>query len=215
VKTRKFAIADLKPFDRNPRIGDVEQIKESLKHFGQFKTIVVNLGTHTGQPNVVLAGNHTLQAARELGWTELTATVVDVDADTAAKIVLADNRSSDRADYNDDMLLELLQSLPDLEGTGYDAVDIGDLLAELEETTRSSVSSASFSDKIVVPEEGEQKFSERAAWEDAARRLIVLDIPSAEYLGVIEKLEAVSRAMGTESNTETFLALLEAKAASL
>lgn len=65
----------------------------------------------------VLAGNHTVQAAQELGWEELVCTIIDCDDDQAARIVLIDNRSNDLAGYDDTALLALLQDLPDLTGT--------------------------------------------------------------------------------------------------
>ena len=61
-------VADLRPYHRNPRRGDVAQIARSLKRTGQYRPIVANKGTHTGRPGEVLAGNHTLAAARVLRW---------------------------------------------------------------------------------------------------------------------------------------------------
>ena len=76
-------VADLQPYHRNPRRGDVAQIARSLKRTGQYRPIVANKGTHTGRPGEVLAGNHTLAAARDrLGWAAIWTTWVDVDDDT-------------------------------------------------------------------------------------------------------------------------------------
>lgn len=117
-------VASLKPYGRNPRQGDVGAIVKSLERHGQYRPIVVNART-----SEVLAGNHTLMAARQLGWQEIAATFVDVDDDTAARIVLVDNRSNDLAAYDDHALVELLQSLPDLDGTGFDGDALDELLA--------------------------------------------------------------------------------------
>lgn len=40
-------VADLQPYHRNPRRGDVAQIARSLKRTGQYRPIVTNKGTHT------------------------------------------------------------------------------------------------------------------------------------------------------------------------
>jgi len=114
------AIDGLKHYGKNPRKGDVAAIAESLEHNGQYKPIVVRAGT-----NEVLAGNHTLKAARELGWDRIAVTFVDVTDDQAARIVLVDNRTNDLAGYDEAALAEMLQELPDLAGTGFtvDAVD--------------------------------------------------------------------------------------------
>src|SRR4051794_2884958 len=116
-------ISDLRPYPGNPRRGDVEAIRASLERHGQFRSLVVNRRT-----NEVLAGNHILAAAQGLGWPELAVSYVDVDADQARRIVLADNRTSDLAGYDEGALAELLQELPDLDGTGYDSAALGELL---------------------------------------------------------------------------------------
>lgn len=126
AETTTTATADLNTHHRNPRRGDVKIIAESLDKNGQYRAIVVNRGTLTGRPNEVLAGNHTLLAARELGWATIEATFVDVDVDddAATRIVLADNRTADRGTYDHESLMELLNDLPDLVGTGYTADDL-------------------------------------------------------------------------------------------
>ena len=120
------AVAELRPYPGNPRHGNVEAIKRSLAANGQYRPVVVN--RRNGE---VLAGNHTLLAARELGLAEIAATYVDVDEDSARRIVLADNRTNDLAGYDEQALVELLQALPDLEGTGYDEQALGALLEEV------------------------------------------------------------------------------------
>lgn len=113
-------------YPRNPRRGSLELLKNSLRRHGQYRPIVVNRRT-----NEVLAGNHTLQAARELGWDEIAATFVDVDEDTAARIALIDNRASDVAEYDPQALVDLLDSLPDLDGTGFDRLALDSLVQSL------------------------------------------------------------------------------------
>jgi len=130
-----YPTADLRLYHRNPRVGNTSRIAESLTVNGQYKPVVVNRGTHTGRPNEVLAGNHTLKAARDLGWDTIAAVTIDVDDDQAARIVAADNRTSDLGSYDDRLLLELLTDLPNLDGTGYDPGDIDALEAILNDTT--------------------------------------------------------------------------------
>ena len=121
-------VDDLNTFHRNPRRGDIESIAKSLRKHGQYKPIVVNSGTQTGRRNEVLAGNHTLMAARHLGWERIDVAVVDVDEDSAASIVLADNRLADLGDYDASDLHDLLESLESLEGTGFGQADFDALL---------------------------------------------------------------------------------------
>jgi hypothetical protein len=122
------SIEDLTGYHRNPRTGDVDAIAESLRVNGQYKAIVVNRGTHTGRPNEILAGNHTWAAAKQLGWEQIAATWVDVSEEDAARIVVVDNRTSDLAGYDSELLADILEKLPDLEGTGYDQDTLDKLL---------------------------------------------------------------------------------------
>lgn len=130
-------ITELNLYDRNPRMGDVQAIKASMLANGIFRPIVVNRGTHTGKPNQVLAGNHSLKAMRELTednpddtrWSMVNVWMVDVDEERAAKIVLADNRTADLGSYDNNELVALMEGLKDdLDGTGYDEDDLSALL---------------------------------------------------------------------------------------
>lgn len=120
-------IDSVRPYERNPRRGDVAAIRRSLEVNGQFRPIVVN--RRTGE---VLAGNHTWHAARELGWSGIAATFVDVDDEQAARIVLADNRTAQLGGFDDRELADLLASLPELDGTGFGSEDLAVLLAMLD-----------------------------------------------------------------------------------
>jgi len=140
-ETTTFAPDELHGFHHNPRRGDLELIKESLKTNGQYRPVVVNKGTHTGRPNEVLVGNHTTRAIRELAdeyksddrWKTITAYVVDVEDDEANRIVLADNKTSDNSHYDERKLLDLLETVDhDLDGTGWGYDDL-DKLTDLME----------------------------------------------------------------------------------
>lgn len=137
--TTKIRPSELNTFHRNARIGDVDAIAGSLKANGQFKPVVVNIGTHTGRPNEVLAGNHTLKAFRNLAeqdpfdgrWAEIAVHWVDVDDDMATRIVLVDNRSFEQGEFDADTLVSLLNTVGTT-GTGYSDADLDDLEAALD-----------------------------------------------------------------------------------
>ena len=104
---------DLTPDDENARLHDrrnLDAIKASLTQFGQTRPLVVT------PDGLILAGNGTWQAALELGWEELTVTRVPFrNPDEARDFALADNRSSELAQWNTPVLMEALESLA-LEG---------------------------------------------------------------------------------------------------
>lgn len=111
---------------RNPRRGDVAAVTDSLRRFGQRKPIVVQASTR-----YVVAGNHLLQAARALHWTEVAANVQDMDDAEATAFMLADNRTSDLGGYDDALLAAILaeQAATDnLAATGYSTDDVATLL---------------------------------------------------------------------------------------
>lgn len=113
----------------NPREGDVGAISVSLARFGQQKTITVN------DQGVVLAGNHTVQAAQALGWTHIAAAQSELQGGEQNAYALADNRLSDLATYNDqalyDMITDVYEQTGSLEGIGYDDDDLNELAANL------------------------------------------------------------------------------------
>jgi hypothetical protein len=116
------SVGDLMPFPGNPRKGNIAAIAESLQANAQFSPLVVQ--TSTGY---VLAGNHTLAAAISLGWETVSVVFVDVGEVEARKIVLASNRTADLGTYDKDILLDLLENVDDLIGTGYTADDVAKL----------------------------------------------------------------------------------------
>ena len=117
------AINDVQPHESNPRIGNVDLIAESLDKYGQYRSIIVN--RRNGK---IIAGHHTWLAARKLGWETISVAWVDVDDETHVRLMLIDNKSSDVGDYDDKFLAELLTSLPDIDGTGYDQNELDDIL---------------------------------------------------------------------------------------
>lgn len=152
----------LRTFHANPRRGDTARIAASLRVNGQYRPIVGNRGTHTGRPNEVLAGNHTLTAMRDLledtgdeRWARIAVVWRDVDEDQAKRIVLADNRTADVGGYDETALVGLLGGLDDLEGTGYDLGDFEALEASLD--AGLSAGADSDDDKVL-------KDSDKAAW---------------------------------------------------
>lgn len=121
-------VKDLRIYHRNARRGNVDEIKKSLGINGQYKPIVINQGTYTTRQNEVLAGNHTLKAARDLGWTTIAGVFVDVDDDQARKINLADNRTADLGTYDKELLAAEISQLTSLHGSGYSQEDLDKLL---------------------------------------------------------------------------------------
>ena len=122
-RAQRLSLDDVKLAEGNPRRGRVDVIAESLRVNGQYRPVVVNAGSLTGRRFEVLAGNHTVLAARSLGWAEVDVWLVDVGEVDARRIVAADNRSAEVGSFDHEALLALLDALPDLDGTGYTDFD--------------------------------------------------------------------------------------------
>ena len=120
------SIAELKFYPGNARRGDIDLIADSLSKLGQYKPIVVNAD------GTILAGNHTVMAAQRLGWETIDVHRVDVDDDTAKRIVLVDNKANDQSTYDVEELVNLLTELPNLDATGFTRDEVDDLLETLD-----------------------------------------------------------------------------------
>ena len=95
---------------------NLDAIKASLRKFGQQKPIVVDA------KGIVLAGNGTLTAAQELGWTEIQIVRTELAGVEATAFAIADNRTAELAEWEEDKLNAVLKSLQD---EGVDLVDVG------------------------------------------------------------------------------------------
>ncbi|NBW23244.1 MAG: hypothetical protein EBR82_86400, partial [Caulobacteraceae bacterium] len=125
-------ISKLSLLPGNPRRGDVEAVKASLEKFGQRKPIVVRKSDQ-----VVIAGNHTLQAAQALGWSEIAVVWVDDDDTMSKAFALADNRTAELGDYDEEALAALIGEVGALdpkllEATGWDSKSVSELLDKMQ-----------------------------------------------------------------------------------
>lgn len=175
LKVETFKISDLSTYHKNPRRGDVDAIAGSLKARGQYRPIVVNIGTHASHDYEILAGNHTYLAAKKLGWKTIQATTVDVDDDQAAQIVLADNRLADLGGYDDETLSALLSDVSSLDGLGWSQDDVDELAAALEpERDDSEV------EDVEVPDDAPQRVKRGEIWVLGEHRLMCGDSTKPE-----------------------------------
>lgn len=110
----------------NPRRGDMDALAGPVETNGFYGAIVAQRSTGR-----VLAGNHRHRHLRANGVTRGPVIWLDVDDDTAMRILLADNRTGDLAGYDDRTLADLLTQMESLDGTGYTGEDVEEILARL------------------------------------------------------------------------------------
>jgi hypothetical protein len=114
-------ISYLRPDPNNARKHDaknIDAIAKSLARFGQRKPIVIR-GDGT-----IVAGNGTVEAAKQLGWTEIACARVPWKwtADEVKAYALADNRTAELAEWDSGILAE---QLLELDAVGWDVADLG------------------------------------------------------------------------------------------
>jgi ParB-like chromosome segregation protein Spo0J len=110
--------------DRN-----METIAGSLRRFGQQTPIVVD------KSNVVRAGNARLEAAKRIGWDTIQIVRTELTSSDAIAYAIADNRTSELAEWDDDILAAQLQGLLTedealLDAAGFDEDELAKLLNE-------------------------------------------------------------------------------------
>lgn len=104
----------------------LDTIKTSLSTYGQQKPIVALTS------GVVIAGNGTLEAARELGWDRLAVVTFDNEDEARARaFAIMDNRSAELSEWDFESLAYTMKSLPeDLLGSiGFVDYELDPLLA--------------------------------------------------------------------------------------
>jgi len=181
----------------NPRQGDIGAIVTSIENNGWFGTLVAQRTTRQ-----VLAGNHRLQAAIALDMETVPVYWVDVDDAEAKRILLADNRVSDLATWDDTVLVSLLESLANndaLLGSGYDGDDLDALLydAQLNDSSLGNLL-----DDIPTP-------AERAdVIEAAGIRSIIMPFPMETYNAVVALLAQARTDLKVDTNADVLEKLL-------
>jgi site-specific DNA-methyltransferase (adenine-specific) len=108
---------------------NLDAIKASLRAFGQQKPIVID------SRNIILAGNGTYEAAKELGWPEIQIVRTTLAGSSAVAYAIADNRTAELAEWDDTALAEQLRALQseefDIEAAGFTGEEIDGLINKL------------------------------------------------------------------------------------
>ena len=129
-------ISKLKPYEENPRLNDkaVEKVAASLREFGFRQPIVAD------PDNVIIAGHTRWKAAKKLGLKQVPVhTVTNLTPEQIRAYRIADNRTAEEAEWDNEALVRELVKLSDanfsLELTGFDEAEIAKLMTPEEPET--------------------------------------------------------------------------------
>ena len=111
MNIKMIKVDDLKPYENNPRFNDeaVEYVAKSIKEFGFKVPIVID------KNGVIVAGHTRYKASMELGLKEVPCIVADDLTEEQVKAFrLADNKVSEQASWNYDLLNIELDDILDI-----------------------------------------------------------------------------------------------------
>ncbi len=121
-------VRGLKEDPQNARLHperNLDAIRASLEQFGQQKPLVVSAD------GMVMAGNGVLLAARALGWETVAAVRSNLSARQIRAFAIADNRTGDLSEWDEELLARQLQELEEMSidpsAVGFSIDDLAEL----------------------------------------------------------------------------------------
>jgi len=111
MKVEKVKLSELNPDPDNTRVHDdrnITTIMESLEKFEQYRPFIVQK-----KGMIVRIGNGMLEAMKRLEWTEGDAIIKDITDDEATTLSILDNRTSELAEWDNQLLLDSIENLPE------------------------------------------------------------------------------------------------------
>jgi hypothetical protein len=129
LEVKEVPISDLKPHPGNPRKHPdkaIDRLVKSIKEYGWTNPILVS------QDNYILAGHARLKAAEKAGLEKIPVIYLPLSGDIALAYMIADNKLQDLTEWDfpklKDLLVEIDTGAFDIEVTGFDQIEIEDLL---------------------------------------------------------------------------------------
>jgi hypothetical protein len=225
LRTVELPVDELVDWPGNPRLHDDDLIDASIELYGQTRSVLCR---ELPDGRVQLLGGHgSRDGFKRAGHATVRCEVLEVtDDDMARGIVSMDNRTNDRAGYDDELLLRELREAEasplGLAATGWREDELDDLRAQLEEAGRQVVAQAQpalpgASGENVQPagirdaNSIEDKLAAYATGsaQGGAVRSVILSYAGAQYVWMVEQLAALQRVHDVDSNAEVVRKLVE------
>lgn len=131
LKIEYVDIDSIKPYENNPRHNEeaIPYVMNSIKEFGFKNPIIID------KNNVIIAGHTRLESAKRLGMKEVPIIHADDLTEEQVKAFrLADNKVSEKAEWNFELLDEELASITQVQMNefGFILQDLEEVVDELE-----------------------------------------------------------------------------------
>jgi ParB-like chromosome segregation protein Spo0J len=133
MEIKPVYIDELKPWEKNPRINDgaVDAVAKSIKTFGFNVPILYD------QHMMIVAGHVRWKAAKILGLKTVPGIQLSLNQAQREAFAIADNKTAELADWDYDVLEEILKELPeeeiDLNTLGFSEAELDAILKPIED----------------------------------------------------------------------------------
>jgi len=129
---------ELVPWDRNPRHNEaaIPGVMESIKDYGFGAPVVARKEDHQ-----IIAGHTRVEAAKRLGLERVPVRLLDISAEDAARLALADNKLGELAAWDIDGLNSFIDDGLDLTTLGWsenDLAGVGQHLFLIQDVKRAT-----------------------------------------------------------------------------
>lgn len=207
MEIRKLSIADIIPYENNPRKNDkaVEAVAESIKQCGYVAPIIID------EENIILAGHTRYKALLKLGWKEADVVIRSgLSEDQKRKYRILDNKTSEFADWDFDKLRMEIEGL-DFGGFDFDLGALDNMARDFNSASQNTVSPVFTPEQVVntdspvdndpyLPEpyddEEIQQYTENQESYTVKKRIIITFLPEQEadlkaMLGISGEMKVV------------------------
>ena len=128
MQVEEVKISDIENHPNNPKVHNDNQIRlieKSIKKFGYTNPVILS------SDGVILAGHARVKAAIQMGQDTIPCIRTKLTGKDADAYLIADNRLTELAQYDRDILSDLLSDLPKdlVDLTGFDTVQVDALLS--------------------------------------------------------------------------------------
>lgn len=213
MEMKVVPIQELMILENNPNKGDLKRLKKLISKNGFLRAVTVQKSTMS-----VLAGNHSVIAAKELGYDKVPVSIFDLPDDVADRHILGDNKARDGAKYDEDILAERFKKMgvdaAALDGTGYSPREAEIIIERAawqddEDITIKGRGKQRDSQEVTNTWKGYQPKERNEILEDLARRSVILSIPVQKHKLFAEAMRKLREMMEVRTNEEAIVKLMQ------